>query len=208
MGILDNLEAYIDIELPKEDMLIGTKGLYVMNCVSQDAINQVIDLEKHLNQIDQIHYIRSGFTISEDALSTYLTKHINAAIIKYLNMSKKDISGYIARSSYEISSWKLGKTMPPHIDTIKYEDEDTHNPRPIINVLLYLTDDYDGGEIVFPDCGVSLKPKAGSVVVFDSDLMHGVNAVVSGERKTLESHLYSVNSEDIEEVKAYGYRVL
>jgi predicted 2-oxoglutarate/Fe(II)-dependent dioxygenase YbiX len=187
---------------------LGDKGLYILDCVDQKHIDLVCDLEQRLNPIDQLKYIRSGFTISDDELSIYLTKNINAAILEYINRSNKEISDYIARDSYQISSWKLGVSLAPHIDTIKYDHEDTHTPRSAINALLYLTDDYEGGEISFPEINIAIKPKAGSVVVFDADLMHGVNAVENGMRKTLESHLYSIYSDDIEEVKAYGWRTL
>jgi hypothetical protein len=187
---------------------LADKGLYIVDCVDQEHLNKIFQLEHKLNSIEQLKYFRSGFTLSEDELSIYLKTNINAAIIEYLNRSNKDKLDYIARNSYSLSHWILGRSLAPHIDTIKYEHEDTHTPRSAINALLYLTDDYAGGEITFPDIGVALKPKAGSVVVFDADLKHGVNAVISGTRKTLESHLYSIYSEDIEEVKAYGWRTI
>ena len=187
---------------------LGEKGIYILDCVDQKHIDLICDLENRLDLIDQSKYIRSGFTISDDELSTYLTTHIDAAIMLYINKSNKNISEYIARDSYALSSWKLGIALPPHIDTIKYPDKETHTPRSAINALVYLTDDYEGGEITFPELDMVIKPKAGSVVVFDADLMHGVNAVKSGMRKTLESHLYSIYSEDIEEVKSFGWRTL
>jgi predicted 2-oxoglutarate/Fe(II)-dependent dioxygenase YbiX len=187
---------------------LGDKGLYMVDCVDQEHLEKIFKLEKKLNSIKQLKYFRSAFTLSNDELSTYLTENINAAIIEYLNKTNKDKSEYVARDSYALSHWIIGESLEAHIDTLKYDHPDTHTPRSIINALLYLTDDYTGGEIFFPEVNMSIKPKAGSVVVFDADLMHGVNAVESGTRKTLESHLYSIYSEDIEEVKAHGWRTI
>jgi hypothetical protein len=187
---------------------LGGKGLYVVDCVDQEHLDKIFTLDNKLNQIEQTHYFRSAFTISNDELSTYLKTHIDAAIIEYLNASNKDKNDYIAKNDYALSNWILNKPMDPHIDTIKYDNPDTHNPRAIINVLLYITDDYVGGEITFPEIDMAIKPKAGSVVVFDADLMHGVNEVKSGVRKTLSSNLYSVYAEDVEEVKAFGWRTI
>jgi hypothetical protein len=188
---------------------LNGKGVYITDCVDQEYIDKIFALEDKLNIIDQIHYFRSSFSDFDDnELSIYLTEKINDAIIEYINKTQKDINEYIAKGYFHLSNWKTGIELPPHIDTKINEEEQTHNPRPIINCLLYLTDDYDGGELIFPDINTSIKPKAGSVVVFDSDFMHGVNAVKSGTRKTLESHLYSIHSEDIEEIKSNKWRYI
>jgi predicted 2-oxoglutarate/Fe(II)-dependent dioxygenase YbiX len=190
------------------DSRIGDKGLYVLDCVDREHLDKIFALENKLNSIEQTHFFRSTFTLSEDELSIYLKTNINAAIIEYLNASNKNKNDYISKNTYGVSNWILNKRMNPHIDTIKYDNPDTHNPRPIINVLLYLTDDYVGGEITFPEIDMVIKPKAGSVVIFDADLMHGVNEIKSGARKTLSSNLYSVYAEDVEEIKSNGWRTL
>lgn len=187
---------------------LGDKGLYIVDCVDQEHLEKIFNLEKKLNPIKQLKYFRYDLPISKDELSTYLTTNINAAIIEYLNRSNKNKSDYIACDKYYLSHWIIGESLEAHIDTLKYDHPDTQTPRSIINALLYLTNDYTGGEIFFPEVNMSIKPKAGSVVVFDADLMHGVNVVKSGTRKTLESHLYSIYSEDIELVKSGGYRYI
>lgn len=48
--------------------------------------------------------------------------------------------------------------------------------------LLFLSDSYSGGELVFPEIDVSLKPNAGDLVLFKGSLVHGVNKVISGSR--------------------------
>lgn len=56
-----------------------------------------------------------------------------------------------------------------------------------ITMLLYLNDEYEGGEVVFPDLGITIRPKAGQVLCFPSNrhFRHGVNPVTSGERRVL-----------------------
>jgi predicted 2-oxoglutarate/Fe(II)-dependent dioxygenase YbiX len=60
--------------------------------------------------------------------------------------------------------------------------------------LLYLTDDYDGGEIVFYNDNsgskkdsVSYKPTAGTLIYFkgDENHPHSVNEVLDGERSNI-----------------------
>lgn len=189
---------------------LGDKGVYITDCITKEAIDQIFELEKFLDRpkIEQLHFFRSGIPYLENDFGSYLQSSIDAAILAYINGSNKIPSEYIIRTAYPMSDWKLNKSLAPHIDSIKYDHGDTQSPRSIINALLYLTDQYEGGEIVFPEINIAIKPKAGSMVVFDSDLQHGVHAVTSGVRKTLSANLYSIYAEDIEEVKILGYRYL
>lgn len=57
----------------------------------------------------------------------------------------------------------------------------------VLSALLYLNDDYVGGEITFPHIGFSKKPEAGSLIFFPSNFVfvHEVNAVTEGTRYAL-----------------------
>lgn len=52
------------------------------------------------------------------------------------------------------------------------------------SAMLYLNDDYEGGELFFPKQNFSIKPQIGTMVFFegDQDKPHGVKKVISGER--------------------------
>ena len=88
-----------------------------------------------------------------------------------------------------VRAWSVGDYQPLHAD-----GEDPHgNPNEAYIVdygsVIYLNDDYEGGEIYFPDQGIDLKPKAGTVVFFPSNNMfvHGVREIKSGTRYTAPS---------------------
>lgn len=50
--------------------------------------------------------------------------------------------------------------------------------------LIYLNEDYEGGELVFPEYSLELKPKTGDVITFPTNAMyiHAVNKINSGTR--------------------------
>lgn len=58
-----------------------------------------------------------------------------------------------------------------------------------VSILLYLNDDYEGGELEFPDWGVTFKPKTGTLIAFPSyiEFSHRVHPVTKGERFNLVS---------------------
>lgn len=91
-----------------------------------------------------------------------------------------------------------GSSNRLHADN-KYVDEngivkdrtDTTEDR---SVLVYLNDDYYGGEIDFPKLGLALRPKAGSLIFFEGNekTAHRVNEVMYGERHNLISFLWPI----------------
>jgi hypothetical protein len=48
--------------------------------------------------------------------------------------------------------------------------------------LLFLSDEYEGGELTFPEFGVKIKPNSGDLILFRGKHKHGVRPVTSGIR--------------------------
>lgn len=77
-----------------------------------------------------------------------------------------------------ISKYFVGASMGPHTDSGPVPT--TEN----ISAVLYLNDDYEGGEINFPEQGIKIKPLAGSLVIFPSTppFFHESLPIVSGTK--------------------------
>jgi leucine proline-enriched proteoglycan (leprecan) len=60
------------------------------------------------------------------------------------------------------------------------------SPHRYFSSIIYLNDDYEGGETYFPGFGVRIKPEPGLMVLFGSgpEYVHGVTKVRSGRRYT------------------------
>lgn len=56
-----------------------------------------------------------------------------------------------------------------------------------LSTLLYLNDNFEGGDLVFPDFGIRIRPEPGLFVAFPSThhFEHGVEPIVSGNRYTV-----------------------
>jgi hypothetical protein len=75
----------------------------------------------------------------------------------------KNILGKIFNyPNFVVSMYDTGVEMGLHHDT---SDGD---PFLKFSLVTYLNDDYEGGEIEFPNKGIKLKPKAGSIIIFPS----------------------------------------
>lgn len=68
--------------------------------------------------------------------------------------------GYLTPIS--IAKYSTGKQMGPHIDS--YDDQRS----PVLSVVLYINDNYEGGELYFKEQDVLIKPNAGSLIAFPS----------------------------------------
>jgi hypothetical protein len=81
-----------------------------------------------------------------------------------------------------IVKWSPGEEMEPHIDDIGT----VYNH---ISSILYLNDNYDGGEIFFPQHEITIKPIQGDLLCFPGNLnyKHGVKKVNNGTRYTMTS---------------------
>ena len=111
----------------------------------------------------------------------------NKLINKYSKIAKKyhvDQNGFalpIYTSEAYLSLWNVDASAGVHSDS-------NHTEWIIFSTVLYLNNDYDGGEIYFPNQGIEIRPQAGDMVIFPSgghEYFHGVNPITSGKRYTI-----------------------
>jgi predicted 2-oxoglutarate/Fe(II)-dependent dioxygenase YbiX len=89
--------------------------------------------------------------------------------------------------SQQLVLWNEGHSMPVHVDNAHPDGSPHGTPHREYASVLYLNDDYEGGEIYFPKQGYRLKPRTGMLVAFSGsdEAPHGVTAVLKGERLTM-----------------------
>jgi hypothetical protein len=106
------------------------------------------NLDAYISAAENVKLV---FSLLRDTLSEYGQDYANTLGINLGTQMPISISKYFA-----------GASMGPHTDSSPHPT--TEN----ISAVLYLNDDYSGGEIAFPDQGVVIKPSAGSLVIFPS----------------------------------------
>ena len=77
-----------------------------------------------------------------------------------------------------IAKFVEGKGMHEHFDASRPND---------IATLIYLNNDYNGGDIYFPKYEISFKPEPGDLLCFPDNpsFVHGVKPIIRGTRFTL-----------------------
>lgn len=87
-------------------------------------------------------------------------------------------------SHVSLNRYDSGQGMGPHYDG---QDGDSNLK---YSFVTYLNDDYEGGEIHFPNQDFTIKPKAGSLVMFPSQkpYIHESKPVLSGVKYMYTTH--------------------
>lgn len=108
-----------------------------------------------------------------------------------LTLSKDFVSSIFERKvvpvSFNIQKWDVGGYAIPHSDNSDFDGIPNAYEKNKYVSILYLNEDYAGGELYFPNHDISIKPKAGGLYVFPGGFenLHGVKEVESGSRYTI-----------------------
>ena len=183
----------------------GKENIHVIeNFIDSDDVKKIIGFARN---IKEWHNDQLENTYNEEGVCTYDASYWNdrqctATILKRLDSGIYDlIDHYIAKMAKTMEDifhvkltsrppclirWFGGIEQQPHAD--KQLNDGSPNPFPTydINSLFYYNDDFEGGELYYPQHDIIVKPKPGLAVLHPGDFyyMHGVKPVISGERYT------------------------
>ena len=110
-----------------------------------------------------------------------LVKRLKVEVDEFFNVDALPTSPAIVK-------WLPGQLQMPHADKELHEGNNAGKPNDFpwydIAGLFYLNDDYEGGELYFPNQGIQFKPKPGGAYFFPGDMnyVHGVTRIESGIR--------------------------
>jgi predicted 2-oxoglutarate/Fe(II)-dependent dioxygenase YbiX len=155
--------------------------------------------------ITETHYNEDGTVIYdsnywEDRVATATTLDkadpiISQTIINMQLRLKERVDAFFnvdaKATSPAIVRWLPGQLQMPHADKELHEGEHRGKPNdfPYYDIagLFYINDDYEGGELYFPNQGIQFKPKAGAAYFFPGDMnyIHGITPIESGIRYTV-----------------------
>lgn len=175
---VDENIIYIEDFISKEDLGLFQEAIVNNSCIedndhpahlalrinSDDNVKhrwfKYIDVLKNMiEQSDRKIHLQSG--------EIYLTKYRNST----LEINDHPDHQYI---------------MLPHCDDASYDWEEDKKGLTFVShgIVIFITDDFDGGEIVYVNKGISIKPKAGSLLIHPGNLeySHAVNKFYNGER--------------------------
>jgi hypothetical protein len=173
--------------------------------------------------ITQTHYNEDGVVIYDSGywdgrVATYPTiqktspetvdtivsivKRLKVQIDKFFSVDANPTSPALVR-------WLPGNLQMPHADKELHEGENAGKPNDFpwydIATIIYLNEDYEGGQLYFPNQEIQFKPKRGAAYFFPGDLnyIHGITPIESGIRYTCP-FFWTIASHNSSEVENAG----
>ena len=141
------------------------------NYVEPQDAQSLIDLMDELKSKDQLNNERGDGTFrlynsDEPVLFSFVKKYSN----KFIGDKKLYLTEYL------VALYEKDAFMAVHRDV---EDD-----REVVSTVMYLNDEYTGGELSFPeiDDGYVYIPEKYELIHFPTPYLHGVNPVKSGKR--------------------------
>lgn len=118
-----------------------------------------------------------------DRLSKLLLKRVQSTIKSTYNHEQ------LYADCFHLVRWDIGDFQLPHADAENPHGASHPYPWREYGCILYLHNDFQGGEIFFPTHNLTLKPAGGTLVFFSGTLddLHGVKKIESGVRYNLAS---------------------
>ena len=121
-----------------------------------------------------------------------ITMHMPSLFSAYSKIYDLVSPEYTILPNLSITRIKTGESMYVHADTPGEDDpnavtsDDPYETCHVVQygLVLYLNDDYEGGEIYYPNRNIFYKPNAGDLIIHSAfkDYSHGVKEVTSGTR--------------------------
>jgi hypothetical protein len=106
---------------------------------------------------------------------------------RLLKDAEKFYNRKLRKLSFGVQKWEEGAFAKPHSDNSdEYGNLNAWQENKLVT-MLYLNNDYEGGNLFFPDHKIDIRPEEGSMITFNSgaENIHGVSLIESGTRYTM-----------------------
>ncbi len=147
--------------------------------------------QKFIPQVEHIHpddkYLQEQTNISSQLFGA-LEKTLHHYSTELYPFAEKNIKS--REQTMHLLKYDESGHLPAH--------QDQGVSSRVLSVLLYLNDDYEGGEIEFRHSNLKFKPEAGSVLFFPSNFLyvHEVYPVTKGPRYALPNWYHNIPFEE------------
>jgi prolyl 4-hydroxylase len=174
---------------------------------SQDKLTALKNyLDKHEDSwgnIDPANYWQGRTLFEHDITDPYIQSIMKDTIRQGISLIKQEVSN--GKSIYcehlSMARWPVGYELRPHADAENPVGQKKHEfSWRDFACITFLNDDFEGGNLYFPELDIEIIPEPGNSICFPGTLnyLHGVKKIISGVRYTIASFLtYDVSQAHI-----------
>jgi hypothetical protein len=142
----------------------------IQNFITEDELNQVMQLTKTFNDFDwnqeDVQYdfwkdrVLNRKLVNKEPIFNNIYKRVCNLFIGNLEVTGINLQRYM-----------INDALGEHRD-----DHDGHmlnGEQVFYGIVIYYNDDYEGGELNYPDLKITHKPVAGSLLLHSGEILHG-----------------------------------
>jgi hypothetical protein len=169
-----------------ENFLMGEEVESIMNVIT--ASKEEDWFSEDLPEYDQ-HHAGKTLPVSSIPELESVVRGIDARVAAlFLGTTNMVRIGSVVRGS--------STHMPVgfHRDNEYQDMSDNRNAENKYGILMYLNNDFDGGEICYPEFGIEYKPKPGVLLIHYAGNLHGVNPISNGVRYSMTSFAWGLSA--------------
>lgn len=169
----------------------------IPNFLTHEECNKIIELSNGKLFPSKIYTQNEDLLSNDSRISQQCWLTDDNRVIKDISERIKQFTNTIGQQEpLQVVNYPKGGFFSPHYDACEGDKEfcsrmnGLDGPR-LFTVLLYLNDNFDGGETVFPKINKSVKPEKGKAVIFRNvdkngviitQALHGGEPIKSGEK--------------------------
>lgn len=169
--------------------------IVIENFLNENEVNFLLNFSKNSQELYNLHQSSCEFW---DKRCIYFHSIQNSEVqdlLFELSLEMRDIinqntviSAKLYTEHPQFVKWEPGWELTPHCDNCE-PDGITPNATPWRSHggVIYLNDDFEGGELFYPKLGKEIKPKPGLMVIHPAgvEYLHGIKKVTEGIRHTI-----------------------
>lgn len=155
------------------------------NLINQEQCNTGVTIIEELKKSRQLFRKPDGRGLLQFGANIKIPEipgYKEEFVLNYL----KDVVNKIYEVYQEVKELNVGDIIFTYYTPGSYlkahRDDYNGGTNTLYTAVLYLNDDYTGGELEFPESNLKFKPTSGSVVSLDNQELHQVNTILEGKR--------------------------
>ena len=163
---------------------LASKEIYVLEDFISEEINNLLLSYVNLDGDEGWQSHGMGTTESADSLTEFFYEEGDKIESKILSLFDNSEHMYL-NSMRKIRRLTPGEFIHGHKDLGSYGNDFEIR----YGAILYLNDDFEGGELYYKDLDIKIKPKKNSLLIHKSTIYHEVLPVTSGVRYSMTTFI-------------------
>jgi hypothetical protein len=146
------------------------------NHTTPETLQTLVSYIKSLPEpeLKAVHFKKDVEPSIQDAIEDIRDKSYKALTEVYLKDLGLKVKRVIFEEEGQIARYSQGINLPSHSDCPQWKFE---LPYFDLTTIMYVNDDYQGGEIYFEEFDYTYKPKSGELLIFPSYFLHETKVI-------------------------------